>query len=164
MDRAERHSWAKRRLDQHGERSAAWQAQHMGVGKVLWPRGRPSTALWIMTDQEAEGRAVDRAERRLGQHGKSPPPRAAAAASASLNSASPTAVSVGAPAEELFLLQPATQRHDRRHRLHGRDDGCHHLDWSVVSTASMVAMMGATAAEHPCAVVQALATEESHAS
>ena len=114
-----------------------------------------------MASWEAEYRAVD--YDRLDQHGESPP-RAAAAVFASLHFASPTAVSVGAPAEELLLLQPATQRHDRRHRLHGRDDGRNRLDWRVVVIASMVAMMGATAAEHPCVVVPALATEEPHAS
>ena len=51
-----------------------------------------------------------------------------------------------------------------RHRLHGRDNGRHRLDWSVVVIASMVAMIGATAVEHPCVVVPALATEEPHAS
>ena len=140
MDRADH------RLDQHSENSRAERRLD-----------------WIVTNQEAEYRAVDRADRCLDQHGESPP-RAAAATSVSLNFASPTAVSVEAPTEELLLLQPATQRHDGRHRLHGGDDGRHRLDWSVVVIASMVAMIGATAVEHPCVVVPALATEEPHAS
>ena len=64
--------------------------------------------LWIVTDQETKYHTVDWDDRCLDQHSESSP-RAAAATSASLNSTSLIAVSVGALARKCGLTRAAAK-------------------------------------------------------